>query len=156
MHLPFKLHTHNAKAPVRAHAADAGFDLTATGFEMHGGVFVYSTGVSVSIPRGYVGLLKERSSVRNRGVVLVGGVIDSGYTGQIEVSFQRVNQRLPIYDAGDRICQLVIVPVADFQGAMEVPLNSPFPTRNDSYGEFPPSPEPEYARGSSGFGSTGA
>jgi dUTP pyrophosphatase len=138
MKLQYKRLTPKAKPPLRAHLEDAGFDLTATAVRCDNvGVFTYKTGIAVAIPFGHVGILKERSSIRERGLSLVGGVIDCGYTGEIEVSFL-----CPVgangYEVGDRICQLVVVPLAEIDEMEEVK-------------EFDASGD----RGEAGFGSTG-
>lgn len=81
----------NAVAPTKAHATDAGFDLTATSrtFDEHGAV-VYGTGIAVEIPAGYVGLVFPRSSVSKFDLSMANavGVIDAGYRGEITVKFK--------------------------------------------------------------------
>lgn len=146
MKLRFKRFSELAVAPNRAHYSDAGFDITATKLRRDPGypeLVIYETDLGVEVPFGYVGVLKERSSIRNHGLVLLGGVIDAGYTGKIEVSFQRQKKehywdRTQPYGAGDRICQLVIVPLAVILGVEEVDELS------------------SGLRGNNGFGSTGA
>lgn len=69
-----------AICPVKAHATDAGFDLTATSYFVdEDGCSVYGTGLAVEIPQGYVGLLFPRSSVAKKDLLLSNavGVIDS-------------------------------------------------------------------------------
>lgn len=139
--------------PVRAHPTDAGADLVATedtlmtkGFRV-----LVKTGVSVKIPKGYVGLLVPRSSLSKRNIIMTNsiGVIDSDYRGEIMASLEYCGKRpsefmAPDYidhthiDAGERIVQLLIVPIvlAEF-----VPFEGEW---NDT------------ERGSGGFGSTGA
>lgn len=139
MTLKFKKFHPNATAPRKAHPHDAGFDLTSVG-ELPSDrrdVSIHTTGIAVEIPEGYVGILKERSSIRKHGLVLLGGVIDAGYAGIIEVSFLCSPGATP-YLEGERICQLVIVPLAQFEGAEEV-------AELAEIGE----------RGAGGFGSTG-
>ena len=66
--------------PVKAHATDAGFDLTATScYHDEEGNTVYGTGLAVEIPKGYVGLLFPRSSIAKKDLLLSNavGVIDS-------------------------------------------------------------------------------
>jgi dUTP pyrophosphatase len=140
MILRFKKHIATATAPRKSHPTDAGFDLTSAGVLpiQRPNVETHTTGIAVEIPEGYVGLLKERSSIRKRGLVLLGGVIDAGYTGIIEVSFLHNVFALP-YLEGEHICQLVIVPLAQFDGVEEV----------SSLAELGD-------RGAEGFGSTGA
>ena len=68
------------------------------------------TGVRVSIPTGYFGLVKERSSMAAKGIFVMGGVIDSGYTGEILVNLANVSGYDYVIKAGDRIAQLIILP----------------------------------------------
>ncbi len=85
-----KLHE-NATMPKKAHATDAGFDLTATSrhFDEHGAL-VYGTGIAVEIPDGYVGYVFPRSSISKIDLAMSNavGVIDSGYRGEITAKFK--------------------------------------------------------------------
>jgi len=106
----------NAKA-TKAHDADAGVDLTATTCEPGQHFVEYGTGVAVNIPKGYVGLLFARSSISKTDMMLANsvGVIDSGYQGEVKVRMRRLYGKQDSYKIGDRICQLVIVPLVDYQ-----------------------------------------
>ncbi len=108
-----KLHP-SSISPCYAKQGDAGMDLTATEI-INQEVFqiVYGTGIAVEIPEGHVGLVFPRSSIRKYDLALSNsvGVIDSGYRGEIQVTFTKkrgVASR--IYEIGDRICQLMILP----------------------------------------------
>ena len=68
---------------------DAGYDLYALSYEyLNTGVYVVSTGIAVEIPRGYVGIIKDRSSQAVLDVTTIGGVIDQSYRGEIKVLIQ--------------------------------------------------------------------
>lgn len=108
-----KLHK-DAVIPSYSKPGDAGLDITAvakisnTSFEC-----TYSTGIAVEIPRGYVGLVFPRSSIKNKELSLSNsvGVIDSGYRGDIQFTFNKLNGLDSIdYKVGDRIAQLIIIP----------------------------------------------
>ena len=110
---------HPACMPVRANPTDAGLDLRTktTTTLMFGKRTMVGTGVSVKIPRGYVGLLFPRSSLSKQGVNMTNsvGVIDSDYRGEIIASLQfngvpgNCNEiEIP---AGERIVQLVVIPI---------------------------------------------
>jgi dUTP pyrophosphatase len=108
-----KLHP-SAISPCYAKQGDAGMDLIATSvISEEPFQIVYGTGIAVEIPEGYVGLVFPRSSIRKYDVSLVNsvGVIDSGYRGEIQVTFRKkrgvVSKK---YDVGDRVCQLMILP----------------------------------------------
>ena len=109
-----------AVAPVQGSAHAAGYDLTAVRYEWDDKhkVMTYHTGSAVEIPRGYAGFVFPRSSIYRKTLVQTNcvGVIDRDYRGEILVKFAlRLNSnnlRKPvIYEAGDRIAQLVIMPV---------------------------------------------
>ncbi len=68
------------------------------------------TGVRVAIPEGYFGLIKERSSMAAKGIFVMGGVIDSGYRGEIMVNLGNISGYDYEIKAGDRIAQLIILP----------------------------------------------
>lgn len=100
--------------PTRAHEHDAGADLRASesAFIGSGRFAKVSTGVRVSIPEGYVGLLAARSSLFGHGLLMANGVgiIDAGFTGEIKVPLFNAGNLPSIVLAGERIAQLVILP----------------------------------------------
>lgn len=107
-----------ASLPTYAHAGDAGADLcAATDVRlMPGERVLVGTGVSVALPVGFVGLITPRSGAAWRhglSIVNTPGVLDAGYRGEIKVCLINHDARTPIdVRTGDRIAQLVIVPVA--------------------------------------------
>lgn len=116
MKVKFKKLHKDAISPKFAYKTDAGADLTATSIDLsRDGQIVYGTGLVVEIPEGMVGLLFPRSSVRNQDLIMSNcvGVIDAGYLGEIMVTFNIKNPWSDdtIYKVGDRIAQLVIIPV---------------------------------------------
>lgn len=100
--------------PVRAHEHDAGADLRASEYATIGSkqFAVVPTGVRVSIPEGYFGLLAARSSLFGRGLLMANGVgiIDAGFTGEIKVPLYNAGNTPSNVLAGERIAQLVILP----------------------------------------------
>ncbi len=116
MKVNFKKLVPEAVKPKFGKPGDAGADLVATSVDFSrdsSNQIVYGTGLAVEIPEGMVGLVFPRSSVRNYDLVLSNGVgvIDSGYRGEIMATFNLKNPWADIYKVGDRIAQLVIVPV---------------------------------------------
>lgn len=134
-----KLHP-DAVTPKRAHDTDACFDLVATETDFApNGMFVCKTGIAVEIPPGFFGAIFPRSSIRSTPLVLSNsvGVIDSGYRGEIVFSFRWVNTADGMqYKAGDRIGQIVILPLPEVEFEEVTSLS-------------------ESKRGTGGFGSTG-
>ena len=79
MTIKFKRLSENAVAPVKAHATDAGFDLTCVNIttevnERGQMTLVYHTGIAVEIPEGYFGALVSRSSIANKTLTLTNGL----------------------------------------------------------------------------------
>ncbi len=70
------------------------------------------TGVRVEIPPGYFGLVQGRSGLAfKHGVWCYTGTIDHGYRGEIGIQLVALLDRYTVR-AGDRIAQLIILPVA--------------------------------------------
>ena len=90
LEVPFRKLRPDARAPSRAYAGDAGYDLAAADGAVlpPGGRAVIGTGVAVVVPAGYAGLVLPRSGLAVRhGVSLVNapGLVDSGYRGELKV-----------------------------------------------------------------------
>ena len=109
-----------AMLPTKAHDTDAGFDIYARrGFCVFGtkgnevGSGTHDTGVHIEIPKGYVGFLKSKSGLNVKFGLTSDGVIDSGYTGSIVVKLYNHSSKDYWFDKGDKITQLVILPIAD-------------------------------------------
>ena len=116
MKINFKKLVPEAQKPKFGKPGDAGADLVATSVDFsRKNQVVYGTGLAVEIPEGMVGLIFPRSSVRNYDLSMSNcvGVIDSGYRGEIMVTFNILNLYTVenSYQVSDRIAQLVIVPV---------------------------------------------
>jgi dUTP pyrophosphatase len=116
MKVHFKKLVQEAQKPKFGKPGDAGADLVATHlYKFSEGQAVYGTGLAVEIPEGMVGLVFPRSSIRDYDLIMANsvGVIDSGYRGEIMVTFNfKPNHRIDrTYKVGDRIAQLVIMPV---------------------------------------------
>ncbi len=132
----------DAVVPARAHDDDAGLDLCSiVDLVLEPGArAVVPTGISIALPAGHAGLVCPRSGLAARhgiGVVNGPGVIDAGYRGEVKVVLVNHDQDEAFeIRRGDRIAQLVVVPVV-LAAAVEVD-ELPAATRNDA-----------------GFGSTG-
>ena len=97
--------------PVRSYDGDAGWDLIVernTTVPVHGFVDV-SHGISVALPEGYWALITGRSStIRQRGLLVVNGIIDNGYRGPLFAAVQHVGDGGPVeLKRGERIAQLI-------------------------------------------------
>ena len=118
-----------ARVPERAYAGDAGVDLAACEpvTLAPGERALVSTGLAVAIPDGYAGFVQPRSGLATRhGVTIVNapGLIDSGYRGEIQVVLLNTDKEATFSaEAGERIAQLVILPVPEvvFREVDELP-----------------------------------
>lgn len=113
MKVHFKKLVQEAQTPKFGKPGDAGADLVATTMSNHDDHLVYGVGLAVEIPEGMVGLVFPRSSIRQTDLFMANsvGVIDSGYRGEIMVTFNIKKGATRWYQVGDRIAQLVIMPV---------------------------------------------
>ena len=103
--------------PERAHPDDAGLDLHARHpLELEPGQrSTVDTGIALAIPPGYAGLVLPRSGMASRygiGVVNGPGLIDAGYRGEIRVVLVNLGERRVSIARGDRIAQMLILPIA--------------------------------------------
>lgn len=98
-----------------------------------------STGISIAIPSGFVGLVHPRSGLAAKhGITIVNapGTIDSGYRGEIMVCLLNTGSESVSFNVGDRIAQIVFQEYyeANFEQINQLP---------------------ETLRGELGFGSSG-
>ena len=130
----------DAVIPTYAKVGDAGMDLVATSIKENTTFQItYGLGIALEIPEGFVGLVFPRSSIRNTELTLSNsvGVIDSGYRGELQATFNKSNGLDSIsYNVGDRVCQMMIIPHPTIELEEVETLNNT-------------------ERGEGGFGSTG-
>lgn len=127
-----------AKLPNKAHENDAGFDLFSSEYysiPAYGQALV-ETGVKIAIPDNHVGLIWDKSGLANEGITTMGGVIDSGYRGEIKVIVKNLSEDIFNIIPGQKIAQLIIQTI------------SPIKIRESKI-------ENNSKRGEGGFGSTG-
>lgn len=117
---------------------DVGYNLVASEDMVirNGEISFVKTGVKVKLPDGYWGLITARSSaVFKLAVLVLPGVIDTGYVGELMVACTAINKQ-HILKKGESIAQLILFPSV---------------TPELQLVEVLPSTE----RGETGFGSTG-
>lgn len=111
----------NAVIPTYATPGSAGLDFTAITYEYKKDIdcHVFGTGIALEIPKGYVGLLFPRSSIRKVDLHLTNavGVIDSDYRGEVTASFKNRDFTPDVfchlrkgYEIGAKIFQMIILP----------------------------------------------
>lgn len=128
----------NAFMPTRAHETDAGLDVYSPVdviVPAMGSAFV-NTGVHIELPCNTVGFLKSKSGLMVKHGITSEGVIDVGYTGSIAVKLYNHTEDGYLVYRGDKISQLVILPILTPQLELVDELEST-------------------ERGNGGFGSTG-
>jgi len=113
MNMRIKRLHENAIIPHRAHETDAGLDVYCIENEViqPWSDKIIKTGLSMSIPDGWVAIVKERSGNATKKKITVGAcVIDSGYRGELMIHLFN-NSDIPVtFVMGDKIAQLVVVP----------------------------------------------
>lgn len=127
-----------AYPPERAHRTDAGLDLksTVTTLIPAQRSAVIDTGVHVQLPKGTAGVLISKSGLNVICDITSTGLIDEGYTGSIKVKLYNHGLRDHVIMNGEKITQLVIIPVLYESVELVEELE-------------------ETERGNNGFGSTG-
>lgn len=128
----------SAKIPTKGHPSDAGWDLYANeDIELWPEeTKLISTGIAISLPKDFVGLIWDRSSMGVKGVHRYAGVIDSGYRGEVKVCLHNASSDFYNINCGDRVAQLLI---------QEIPILTLYEVEELDSTD----------RGSGGFGSTG-
>lgn len=103
-----------AHMPERAHDTDAGIDIRAIGEHVIPayGSRVIKTGVHIQLPHGYAGLFVSKSGLNIKQNITSTGLIDEGYTGELIVKLYNHGRSAYTVRDGDKITQLVIIPVA--------------------------------------------
>lgn len=102
-----------AYMPTRAHKTDAGLDIYAreTQIVLAKDSAIFDTGVHIELPPNTVGMLKSKSGLNVKHGITSEGVIDVGYTGSIVVKLYNNSGYDYTVNAGDKISQLVILPI---------------------------------------------
>ena len=130
----------NAIQPTQAHASDAGWDLYSCEPKtiLPSERAIINTGISLAIPKSFVGLIRPRSGMAvKQGIDVLAGVIDSGYRGEVKVCLLNTGNIPVTIEVGDRIAQILFQEVPKFKLNEVADLN-------------------ETDRNSEGFGSSGA
>ena len=110
------------KNPERANPSDAGLDVfycpdQNNTIDIHAGDnAILSTGLRFGVPHGYMLQVMNRSSMAaKRGLVVGAHCIDSGYDGEVFVDLHNIGTRFQTIQPGDKIAQIVLVPVVSFR-----------------------------------------
>ena len=130
--------TADAKLPTKAYDGDAGWDLYScenitikpicgmTDVPVADGssavrsvpswdyaITEVDVGIAFAIPAGYYGQVMCRSGYGKKGMRVHHGVVDAGYRGPVTVFVQNQGEAPITINKGDKIAQLLILPVPD-------------------------------------------
>ena len=103
-----------AETPSYACHGDAGLDLKAMSITVTEDYIEYGTGLAIEIPYGFAAFIYPRSSISNYSLILANsvGLVDSGYKGELKVRFKKIGDKDKIYEIGNKVAQLVLMPIA--------------------------------------------
>lgn len=127
-----------AKIPSYAHEGDAGLDL----FSNERVVLkplatcAVKTGIKIELPKGFAALVWDKSGLALNGIKTIGGVVDSGYRGEVKVAVINLSNKTVYIEKGQKIAQMLIQKVENAKIAFSNKLSLT-------------------SRGENGFGSTG-
>ena len=128
----------DAIIPTYAHNNDAGCDFTtpeSITVPARGRMMI-PTGIGMAIPDEYMLRISDKSGLASKGLHTMGGIVDAGYRGEINVIIYNTTDSDYLFESGHKIAQGIIQPIV--------------------HGEFELVSElDEGLRGDNGFGSTG-
>ena len=103
-----------AKLPSYAHPGDVGLDLYSLeeATILPGGHHRFQNGFALEFPEGYAAIVKDKGGISKAGLHTMGGVFDAGFRGEYNVHLVNLGDKPYTVEKGDKVAQLVIVPVA--------------------------------------------
>jgi len=140
LRIEYKLLHEDAKLPTRANTHDAASDLYSIE-ELDigpGETASIHTGLAFATPPGYYSTINGRSSLSKHGLIPFRGIIDAGYVGELIVTMTNTGKSTYSIHKGDRIAQLIIHKVLEYEPAAVAEFSDEYKTR-----------------GTNGFGSSG-
>ncbi len=111
MKLKIKKLNPDGRLPAYAMPGDAGLDLFSAGdFVLRAGEKgAVPTGIAMEIPDGFVGLVWDKSGLAiKNGLKTLGGVIDSGYRGEVLVGMINLGPADFTFAKGNKVAQMLI------------------------------------------------
>ena len=104
----------DAKLPSYAHPGDAGLDLYSLEDAVipPQGHYRFQNGFALEFPEGYVAIVKDKGGISKAGLHVMGGVFDAGFRGEYNVHLVNLSDKPYTFEKGDKVAQLVILPVA--------------------------------------------
>ena len=126
----------NALIPTRASKRSAGLDLYSSidvNIEV-GSIKKGNTGICISVPENSYGSIRDKSSLASKGLLTLGGVIDSDYTGEIIVITTSLIESIKI-KKGQKINQLIVSNIT-YPEIKKVKLLQDTERNNKGFGEM--------------------
>ena len=111
MTIKIKKISSDAKLPQYANEHDAGMDFFSNEecIIKPGERKLLSTGISMAIPQGQVGLICDKSGLAvKHGLKTMAGVVDSGYRGEIKIVVHNLSDKDYLVEKGNKIAQMLI------------------------------------------------
>jgi len=130
-----------ARIPTQGYRGDAGYDLYVSRpvMAMPGEYTIVHTDIAIALSDGfYARILGRSSTIKKRNLLVVEGIIDNGYRGELSMGVFNPNKEPVQINLHDRVAQLIIVP----QVIARISATNSLPVSYDG-------------RGENGFGSTG-
>ncbi|MEY3470997.1 MAG: hypothetical protein RLZZ223_347 [Candidatus Parcubacteria bacterium] len=140
MKIKFQKINPEVKLPSYSYDTDAGMDLYALEEVIFqpGEQRIIPTGLAIDLPKGYAALFWDKSSIASQKLLKsLGGVIDSGYSGEMKIILINLSNQVQIIQKGAKFIQLLIQKIEHAQIEVVDELVSS-------------------GRGKGGFGSTGS
>ena len=130
------------KLPSYGHPGDAGLDLfSLEEYTLKPGVrHIFAVGFALEFPVGYAAIVKDKGSLSSTEASLhcLGGIFDAGYRGEYNVCLVNLGQKAYTIEKGQKIAQLLILPVehAEFEEVLELSSSSRGAGQFGSTGKF--------------------
>lgn len=115
MKVKVKRLTDSAKLPTYAHAGDAGMDIYSDEkiIILPNHRALVKTGISIELPKGYASLIWDKSGIAKKGLIKIGGIIDSGYRGEYKIMLYNISSSTHKIEKGQKIAQILIQKVEE-------------------------------------------
>ncbi len=111
MKVKFKKISEDAKIPSFACEGDAGMDLYANEDIVVDpeNIVAVPIGIKMELPKGYVAFVWDKSGLAlNSGLKTMGGVIDSGFRGEVKVIIKNLSKKDIVIKKGQKVAQMII------------------------------------------------
>ena len=103
-------------------------------FVVYGNIIIAHTGFKMEFPIGYAAVIKEKSGLVVKGVEIKGGIVDHEYRGEIVVLAKNKSKDIITLSPGQKIAQMLIVPVWTGQPQRVVSVNTETTRKDNGFG----------------------